>query len=926
VAALLESLYYDTPCGTIILWRPENIDQHGVPFVEANTMSHLIVDGQQRTRSVYAAFKGLFEGTEVAAEEAEEGAAGQAAVDGDDGTEHYWAINLNEVDEFNGLLHRPATRVWPMFAAIPDPARAEERRVQRERENQKANKPRWNVPESPFKYNFVPLRFFNEPDFETLLRNERLFLKGADGTPLPNGGPGFSRLLDTLEGLRTRVHQMQQRRLFRKDLGRISLDKALRVFIRINSGGRPVQEEEKGFSLLVGARSSTHEWVKAIFRRVHRDSTPSGDSRLKGRDEALERLNERQFGFKLFIRVFVLAVTYHTGRPVTARGLSFAALRDRAFLQILEPHGDTYEQLWTITSDAVVAMRQLLREHLRLDAIRFLPDTQSLLPLFLCLIKYPELMTNRGSEHVAVRPEFCGGIARAALLLLLKGPTQQQVMKWTATVATAHRHDAVQALEHLARDVGVSEVALGKNLQSANSLTNRYTLLQYALERSRNAKDFSYKKNGLSGADFDTSERELSDACKPEKQHIVPYSRLIDAYGLEFASRVSSTEANNIGNITYISGVLNSFKGFSDKFAELIAEAEDGENLARHFISKDALSAYGETRVAIENDPNPDPKKVRQLYEKWIACRREELVGGFVGWAGELEQQWRAQSAERQRNQRVEPVRPLLCGPSKPYLLRSLQLPDPVEDELLTLFESDGWKIVPKTGGEGGDSLALSLEDQRRKVVKGVSLSRRALVVPGTRTRPPRTIQFDDGLDNVLKALRELPDEFKARKDEKRGEQEQGAQGSGSRVRRTRQKTTLPALLDHIERAGPGARKTAESLFGLADGYVTLGESSASFKVKNSQTKKPCTLFVVTREATFYIGFLSKWEENAQVGADLARTYRQELTETLGKDPYLQGISLIELERHLNRVLDTVGRAAALLFAAVPTIQHQSGA
>jgi hypothetical protein len=47
VAALLESLYYDTPCGTIILWRPENIDQHGVPFVEANTMSHLIVDGQQ---------------------------------------------------------------------------------------------------------------------------------------------------------------------------------------------------------------------------------------------------------------------------------------------------------------------------------------------------------------------------------------------------------------------------------------------------------------------------------------------------------------------------------------------------------------------------------------------------------------------------------------------------------------------------------------------------------------------------------------------------------------------------------------------------------------------------------------------------------------------------------------------------------------
>ena len=30
-------------------------------------------------------------------------------------------------------------------------------------------------------------------------------------------------------------------------------------------------------------------------------------------------------------------------------------------------------------------------------------------------------------------------------------------------------------------------------------------------------------------------------------------------------------------------------------------------------------------------------------------------------------------------------------------------------------------------------------------------------------------------------------------------------------------------------------------------------------------------MFVVTREATFYIGFLSLWDENAKVGVDLAR-------------------------------------------------------
>ena len=150
VAALLESLYYDTPCGTVILWTPEKIDQHGVPFVEGNAMTHLIVDGQQRTRSVYAAFKGLFETAEGAAEEMDEG----AAADGDEGTEHYWAINLNEVTEFDGVLHRPAKRAWPMFVAIP--IRLGPRNdAQRERENQE---PRKSVGTFPSRHSSTTLR------------------------------------------------------------------------------------------------------------------------------------------------------------------------------------------------------------------------------------------------------------------------------------------------------------------------------------------------------------------------------------------------------------------------------------------------------------------------------------------------------------------------------------------------------------------------------------------------------------------------------------------------------------------------------------------------------------------------------------------------------------------------------------------------
>ena len=125
VSALLESLYYDTPCGSIILWTPENIDRHGVPLIKGGQLTHLIIDGQQRTRSVYAAFRGLLEPAEDAEEETENGEQSQTPIDGEEGAERYWAINLNQVREFDDLLIGPEKRMWPLFVAIPDPRTAE---------------------------------------------------------------------------------------------------------------------------------------------------------------------------------------------------------------------------------------------------------------------------------------------------------------------------------------------------------------------------------------------------------------------------------------------------------------------------------------------------------------------------------------------------------------------------------------------------------------------------------------------------------------------------------------------------------------------------------------------------------------------------------------------------------------------------------
>jgi Protein of unknown function DUF262 len=51
VALLLESLYFGTPCGSILLWRPKHPREHGVAL--GKRPEYLIIDGQQRIRSLH---------------------------------------------------------------------------------------------------------------------------------------------------------------------------------------------------------------------------------------------------------------------------------------------------------------------------------------------------------------------------------------------------------------------------------------------------------------------------------------------------------------------------------------------------------------------------------------------------------------------------------------------------------------------------------------------------------------------------------------------------------------------------------------------------------------------------------------------------------------------------------------------------------
>jgi hypothetical protein len=144
-----------------------------------------------------------------------------------------------------------------------------------------------------------------------------------------------------------------------------------------------------------------------------------------------------------------------------------------------------------------------------------------------------------------------------------------------------------------------------------------------------------------------------------------------------------------------------------------------------------------------------------------------------------------------------------------------------------------------------------------------------------------------------------------------------------------REKIELTELLDDVRKAGDEAREIAESLFQFATKHgavISLRAAAASVRVWNLTTDKPCTVFVVTRRATFYTGFVGRWEANAGVGPEVAREYEATLTNILDRSPRMakgdhagnKAVPLVEIGRHRDAVFAAIGGVIAELRESRP--------
>lgn len=588
---LLESLYSGTPCGNIILWRPQAPDKFGESCMPGEQFADLLVDGQQRTRMLYRALAGT--------QEDDKG----------------WCLDLTCEPSFGGLLAGDPRANLFVYTAMDPQKRA-----------------------TRYQHNTVPISDLRAADPQVWL--SRCQVRVKEGT-------SPDQIEAALREVRSKVADMQLQPLFgvitlQERDGRYGIDEVVSLYNRINSAGKRVEAEEMAFATLVKLYPATVDCLRSFFAEVH------GAERGTGRDDLLKRQRERSFGFKLYLRTFVQVCNYHFARSSGTQDLSFGVIDSDELRRWFAKPDSKPDELFVRTTAVLMCVHRVLRDVLNCDDLRMLPDTECLIPALQMLIRfYPAMLDEAHSRRLAyliLRRALEPNRTQVGTLDVLKAiDASHRASNCCASltkkkgVAWSHEKSA----------------ELKTALANSSTLNDRYVLMLYWLIRRRKAVDFVYgqlpeeQRKALPG-------RELPVAkdASPEKQHVCPSSSLGRwIYGGGGRITTSRHAANNIGNLTYISQALNGLGGLADTWMDTDMESAAADNLDRHFLAGASLEKYGELRrKSLAKDLKPADEKT---YESFIAARRALIQQAFESWLLELEAGFTDCSASIEPEQRL---------------------------------------------------------------------------------------------------------------------------------------------------------------------------------------------------------------------------------------------------------------------------------
>jgi Protein of unknown function DUF262 len=723
-ALLLESVYFGTPCGTIILWQPTDPTGQGEALRAGATMEYLIVDGQQRIRTLYHVFAedGPNPGSEESLEPDEDDTATSAA---EGGGRRVWCLNLHRIPEVAEYL-APEGMARPLF-----------RRVRNPQEKYRG---------APL--NLIPLEILRRPEGKGEAEL-RVLLQTRDKS-LP------SAVEDIIGRLRLgccdRISRMTSEPLFQVHVlaeaaGRNTPSDVVTLYNRINSAGVRVEPEERAFATLVALHPDTSKWIGDLFAAVGEEKGSTRHGLV--RDDVLKRRKERNFGFKLFIRTFVQVATYYRAQSLGTNSPSFEVVNSPAFQRWLRDDPEMMGVLQARTQNVLKFVRALLGSGLMCDDLQMLPDTMSILPLFQLLIRFPKLMDDEVAKKHSRRLQNL-----ALRLLLSPAHDLERILGLVKQVNDADQAaEAIDALDLRLLDANRLRHELPKRLKTSNSLFDRYALMMYWLLRRRGARDFSYnnfesepKKLGELRARH-RDEMSLTVDAKPEKQHIVPYSKLEALYGFAKRGRVGRHPCNNIGNLTYISRELNHFEtGLGDRFVDLKKDRED--NLRAHFLDDPRVrEAYEKVKGLAREQPTAS---ARDWFERFTKLRREQVAHGFASWVEELGRSLPAV-------ERIEPEARI--DMTIDDRVRKLVCPNDVKDALLECVSSG--RVRQTRASRSGDDrvLAFQVEGVRKKDDKGFEmrlLGSAIIVLP--REKSAVFAELRDAMKDLIKPTEDCPE------------------------------------------------------------------------------------------------------------------------------------------------------------------------
>jgi hypothetical protein len=627
---LLESLFHDTPCGSIILWKPAGpvagAGAPGLPFPgnREQDVQWLVIDGQQRMRALRSTLGALSgNGRLTGPDDPEEAARDMDAEPADGGLPKVWCLNLQALAEVAPVLEgRLADQ--PLFVRVGDPRRNPQATA-RDRRN-----PR-------YRFNLWPL--------DLLLRGDRPALEACD-LRLAKGAT-TADVRRHFDSIFARTRAIASRRLLvvrrREDLGigRFALDEVVHLYNRINSAGVQAESEERVFATLVRIEPHTSDWLAELFEAVHGDTGAPSAADAGLRDLVLRRAQERSFGFRLFLRALVHAASYHLNLSLGSSAFSFDALASSEVLRRLrrldESGASVASALQNRASRAVLALARILREDFGCDGFQFLPETASLVLPMEILVAY--------EDADATRPL----LRWLVLALMLNERKQPELMKLVRAIRSAP--DLAACREVLLGDDRLRTTAksLSDRLASSNAIQDRFVLLLYWLVRRNGARDLSYQNatgtpsarcavdlRSWRGSEPLVSMNMHGEAGVPQKQHIVPFVLLDRILG--DVKRSGSSPANNIGNFTYISPALNHYDGGLG--AEPMRwEVESTDNLRAHLLldaGVDAGSNPLRDLFGVAIDEKASPLAKAHAFDDFCANRRSLIAKGLHGWMEEL--------------------------------------------------------------------------------------------------------------------------------------------------------------------------------------------------------------------------------------------------------------------------------------------------